>query len=55
MKKNNGITLIVLVITIVVLLILATVTLNFAIGDSGIIKKARTSKRKNKYSSRERK
>lgn len=44
--KNNylGITLIALVVTIVVLLILAGVTLNYTIGDNGIIKEAQKAK-----------
>lgn len=40
MKKNNGITLISLIITIIILLILAGVALNFAIGENGIFKLA---------------
>jgi len=39
-KRNDGITLIALVITIIVLLILAGVTINMVLGDEGIIKKA---------------
>ena len=39
-SKENGITLIALVVTIVVLLILAGVSVNALFGDSGIIKKA---------------
>ena len=39
-NKNNGITLIALIITIIVLLILAGVTLNMVMGDSGIFGKA---------------
>lgn len=38
--NDNGITLIALVITIIVLLILAGITLNFVLGDNGIIRKA---------------
>lgn len=38
--KQNGITLIALVVTIVVLLILAGVTINALFGDTGIIKRA---------------
>ena len=41
MKKREGITLIALVITIIVLLILAGITIAFALGDNGIIAKAR--------------
>lgn len=37
MKKNTGITLIVLVITIIVLLILAGVTISAITGNNGII------------------
>ena len=40
-KKQNGITLIALVITIVVLLILAGVSVNAIIGDEGIVNKAK--------------
>ena len=39
-KKQNGITLIALVITIIVMLILAGVSLNALIGDNGIIRQA---------------
>lgn len=42
-KKNNGITLIGLVITIVVIIILASITISYIV-DDGIIKKARRSK-----------
>lgn len=41
MKKQNGISLIVLVITIVVLIILAGVGVNLTIGENGILKKVR--------------
>ena len=44
LKNQRGITLVALVITIVILIILATVTINFAFGDSGIIKKAEEAK-----------
>ena len=40
MRKNNGITLISLVITIIVLLILAAVSLNLITGSDGILGKA---------------
>lgn len=48
MKKSNnkGITLIALVITILVLLILAVTTLNFVLGNNGIISKAQIAKDK---------
>lgn len=42
--KNNGITLIALVITIIVLLILAGITVNLVMGENGIIKKAAKAK-----------
>ena len=44
MKKEKGITLIVLVVTVVVLLILAGITIPLLIGDSSIIKQAREGK-----------
>lgn len=43
MKKQNGITLIALVITIVVLLILAGVSIAMVLGDNGILNKAKSS------------
>ena len=36
-KKERGITLVALVITIIVLIILATVAITFAFGDNGIV------------------
>ena len=44
--QNNAITLIALIITIIVLLILAGVTLNMVMGDSGIFSKANQAKNK---------
>ncbi len=44
LNKENGITLIALVVTIVVLLILAGVSLNLVIGNNGIITKAQDAK-----------
>lgn len=41
-KKQNGITLIALVISIIVMLILAGVSLNMTVGDNGIIKQAQS-------------
>ena len=41
---NNGITLVALVITIVILIILATVTINVAFGDGGLIQRAQQAK-----------
>lgn len=43
LKKQKGITLIALVITIIVLLILAGVSLNVIVGDNGILEKAKAS------------
>lgn len=39
-KEENGITLIALVITIVILIILATITVNFIFGENGVINRA---------------
>ena len=46
MKNNKGITIVALVVTIVVLLILATVSINLVLGDNGIVKKAQDAKTK---------
>ena len=46
MKKNKGITLVALVVTIVVLLILAGVSINLVLGDNGIIAKAKEAQKK---------
>lgn len=43
-KKQNGITLVALVITIIVLLILAGVTISMVVGDNGIITRSKQSK-----------
>lgn len=43
-KAENGITLVALVITIVILIILATVTINVAFGDGGLIQRAQQAK-----------
>ena len=47
MKKNQGITLIALVVTIIVLIILAGVSISLVMGENGIITKAREAKEKN--------
>lgn len=44
--NNKGITLIALAITIIVLLIISAITLNFILGDNGIIKKSQIAKEK---------
>ena len=46
MKRERGITLIALVVTIVVLLILAGVSINALFGNSGIIEKAKEAQSK---------
>ena len=43
-SKENGITLIALVITIVLLIILATITINNAFGENGLIEKTKQAK-----------
>ncbi len=48
MKKNKGITLIALIITIIVLLILAGVTIAMLTGENGILSKAQTAAEKTK-------
>lgn len=42
MKKENGLTLTALVITIIILLILAGISLKFVLGENGVIKQATT-------------
>ena len=44
LKEKGGITLIALVITIIVLIILATVTLNVILGEGGLIERAQLAK-----------
>ncbi len=46
MKKTHGITLIALIITIILLLILAGITINFTLGENGILKNAEIAKEK---------
>lgn len=43
-KQDTGITLVALVITIIIIIILATVTINMAFGDNGLIKQAQLAK-----------
>ena len=43
-KKERGITLVALVITIIIIIILATITMNMAFGDNGLIKQAQKAK-----------
>lgn len=44
MEKENGITMVSLVITIIILIILAGISLNITIGENGIITKAKQAK-----------
>ena len=46
MKKQNGITIISLVVTIIILIILAGVSINLILGENGIITKAKEAKTK---------
>lgn len=50
LKKENGVTLVALVITIIVLLILAGVTLAMVMGDSGIFTKANSAAKETRIS-----
>ena len=43
-RKMEGITLIALVLTIVILIILATITINFAFGENGLIRSAESAR-----------
>ena len=45
-KKQSGITLVALVVTIVVLLILAGVSINLVLGENGLITQAKEAKEK---------
>ena len=47
MKKQNGITLIALVITIIVLLILAGVSISLVLGENGVLDKAKNERTEN--------
>ena len=44
LKNAHGITLVALVITIIIIIILATITMNMAFGDNGLIKQAQLAK-----------
>lgn len=55
MRKQNGITVIALVITIIVLLILAAVSISAVLGENGIIAKARDAAKKTKKAQEEEK
>ena len=49
--KENGITLIALVITIIILIILAGVSINLILGENGIVTKAKAAKIRTEFSS----
>ena len=51
LKKANGVTMLALVVTIIVLLILAAITLNLAVGENGIIERAKLARDKSKNAS----
>lgn len=51
MKENNGITLIAIIVTVIVLLILAAVSINFLVGDSGILTKSEAAKEEHEINS----
>jgi len=53
MKKQSGISLISLVVTIIVLIILAGVSINMILGENGIVKKAREAKQNMEYAADE--
>ena len=50
-KKDSGITMVALIITVIVMLILAGVALNFTLGDNGLFQKVKMSV--NVYSEKE--
>ena len=45
MKRESGITLVSLVITIIVLIIIAGITINMTVGENGILNKAKDTKK----------
>lgn len=51
MKKNKGITLVALVVTIIVLLILAAVSINLVLGENGIVTRAKQAKKDTQWES----
>ena len=55
LKKNKGITLIALVVTIIVLLILAGISIYMLTGQNGILNRAAEAKEKTKQSEKEEK
>ena len=44
LKQNNGVTLIALAVSVVIMIILASITINLTIGDQGITQKAKNEK-----------
>ena len=53
LRKNKGITLVALVVTIVILLILAGVSLNLVLGENGIVRRANEARSKTRIASDE--
>ena len=49
LKKTNGITLIALIVTIIVLLILASVSISMLTGDNGILVQAKKAEEETDY------
>ena len=45
MNRDNGITLVALVVTIIVILIIAGISINSVIGDNGLITKAKEARK----------
>ncbi len=43
-RKNKGITLVALVITIIIIIILSTIAINFTFGENGLITRAEQAK-----------
>lgn len=44
LKQNNGVPLIALAVSVVIMIILASITINLTIGDQGITQKAKNEK-----------
>ena len=51
LRKAKGVTMLALIVTIIVLLILAAITLNLAVGENGIIERAKLARDKSKNAS----
>ena len=53
MKKNKGITLIALIVTIIIMLILAGISISMLTGQNGILNRAAEAKEKNDVAQKE--